>query len=164
MLPVKTISKEQRFRWNALAKAVLVCAVLGVLGATVLALADDLVCSGRLGFRFCSTPLLATLAVAAIPLGVLRVLVVAELVLGTRYRVVLAVAAAFAFAVAVLLWARSPIQLATVYLVFNWTFVALYAGAMLRSQGRASGTLASYLALVLRAGRMLASQVRFTGR
>jgi O-antigen/teichoic acid export membrane protein len=132
MLPVMNLSgSEVNLRRAAMLKAVLACAVLAAAGAGVLWLGGDVACNDRYGIRFCSPGLLALLGLAAIPLAVLRVLVVGGLALRGQRQVILCAAALVAFTVLMLVRVGSITELAVTYLAFCWLFTALYAGAML---------------------------------
>jgi O-antigen/teichoic acid export membrane protein len=143
MLPVMNVSvKEVHLRRAALIKAILTCAFLSAGAVAALGLGGDLVCNDRFGIRFCSPGLLTALALAAIPLAVLRVLVVAGLALGSGRHVLLCAGALIAFAAIIVFCVRSPTELAVAYVIFCWLFATLYAAAMhlgLRSPFRARG-------------------------
>jgi O-antigen/teichoic acid export membrane protein len=111
---------------------------LGVVGWLVLTVGSGLVCSSRFGLQFCDNTLLYTLALAAIPLGALRVLIVAGLAKGYNWQPLLQLfAVAALFAVALVLPSR-PLVLADLYLVVAWALFVLYvlvlSISLLRSQ------------------------------
>jgi len=131
MLPVMAASGQTRTVGRiALIKALAVCAVFGAAGATVLYLGRDAACNSRLGLRSCSPPLLIVLALAAIPLGMLRVMVVAGLALGRNNETLASALALIAAAIALFVWGSSAEALAQVYLACCWGFLALYAFTM----------------------------------
>jgi hypothetical protein len=113
-----------------LIKALAVCAVFGAAGAAILYLGRDVACNSRFGLRSCAPPLLIVLALAAIPLGMLRVLVVACLALGHRNEMLAPALALIAAAIALLVWGSSAEVLAEVYLACCWGFFALYGFTM----------------------------------
>jgi O-antigen/teichoic acid export membrane protein len=131
MLPVINVAaREGRRRRPAFWKAFAVCGLVGAAGAAVLSFGGELACNERFGIRFCSPWLLAVLAFAAIPLGMLRILVVAGLAVGDqRHSVVPAIAVA-AFVAVAFAWGRSPDELAMIYAVFCWAFMLLYGATM----------------------------------
>jgi O-antigen/teichoic acid export membrane protein len=139
MLPVMAASGQTRAVGRiALIKALAVCAVFGTVGAAVLYLGRDVACNSRLGLRSCAPPLMIVLALAAIPLGMLRILVVACLALGYKSEMLAPALALIAVAIALVVWGSSAEALAGVYLACCWGFLALYALAMSFGMRRAS--------------------------
>jgi O-antigen/teichoic acid export membrane protein len=131
MLPVVAGSEQTRTVGRiAMIKAFALCAVFGAAGAAILFLGRDVVCNTRLGLRSCSSPLVMILALAAIPLGMLRVLVVANLALGRKNEMLAPALALIAAAIALFGWGSSPEALAEVYLACCWGFLALYGLTM----------------------------------
>jgi O-antigen/teichoic acid export membrane protein len=127
MLPVMSVAgAEWQPRRNALLKALGLCSSLSALGVAVLMAGSELICNDRFGIRFCSTGLLATLALSAIPLALLRVLIVAGLALPTQHHVIFPGLAVLAFTVISLAWIRTPDGLAFVYTGFCWLFLMIY--------------------------------------
>src|SRR5262249_11039958 len=119
MLPVMSVAGgEWQPRRNALLKALGLCSSLSALGVLVLTAGGELICNDRFGIRFCSTGLLATLALSAIPLALLRVLIVAGLALPTQHHVIFPGLALLAFTMISLAWIRTPDGLGLVYTVF----------------------------------------------
>jgi O-antigen/teichoic acid export membrane protein len=138
MLPVMAASGQTRAVGRiALIKALAVCAVFGAAGAAILYLGRDVACNSRFGLRSCDPPLLIVLALAAIPLGMLRVLVVACLALGHKNEMLAPALALIAAAIALLVWGSSAEALAEVYLACCWGFLVLYAFTMSFSLRRA---------------------------
>ena len=139
MLPVLAASGQPRaVARRAVIKALAVCAVFGAVGAAVLIIfGRDGACNTRLGLRSCSPPLLIVLALAAIPVSVLRVLVVASFALGGKNEVLIPVLALIATAIALFVWGSSAETLAEVYLACCWGFLALYSFTMLFGLHRA---------------------------
>jgi O-antigen/teichoic acid export membrane protein len=138
MLPVLAASGQPRaVARRAVIKALAVCAVFGAVGAAVLYFGRDGACNTRLGLRSCSPPLLIVLALAAIPVSVLRVLVVASFALGGKNEALIPVLALIATAIALFVWGSSAETLAEVYLACCWGFLALYSFTMLFGLHRA---------------------------
>jgi hypothetical protein len=109
------------------------CAALGAVPAAVFWFAGELVCDARFGVRFCSPTLLTILALSAIPLGMLRVLVIAGLRLPVRGAVILSICALAGIALMILSSGTSPYDLAIIYAASTWTFLLIYgAAAMFR--------------------------------
>ena len=132
MLPVMTASERTRaVGVTAVVKALIVTGVAGTAGAAALYFGRNAACNTWLGLRFCSTELLTTLAIAATPLGMLRVLVVASLAAGRSDMVLVAIPALIAVAAAIFIRGTSTATLAEIYLVCCWGFLILYACAML---------------------------------
>jgi O-antigen/teichoic acid export membrane protein len=145
MLPVMAASSEgQQFGKVALIKALGFCAVVAAAGAGVLYLGSGLACNSSLGLRFCAPTLLTILALAAIPLGMLRVLVVACLAVGRKDHIVVPILGVIAVAVALLLSDASPERLAEAYLACCWVFLGFYAVTMLFGLRSAGATRSSF--------------------
>lgn len=133
MLPVLTASTELwRGRRTALLKAFVVCAGIAVVGAAVLSFGRSLACHEGMGIRSCNTDLLVWLALAAIPLSLVRVLVVAGLATGNRRHALVPALAIVAFAGLAVAWAHSPLQLGLLYCAFCWLFIVVYGLATSR--------------------------------
>jgi len=111
----------------SLVKALLAVTVLAGMGALVLGLGRGLVCSSRFGLRFCDPGLMKTLALAAVPLCVLRVLVVGSLALAANWRPLLQLVGILLVGVSAALLPTGPATLATLYLyaALALTFVYL---------------------------------------
>jgi hypothetical protein len=92
-----------------------------------------------MGIHSCNTDLLVWLALAAIPLSLVRVLVVAGLATGNRRHALAPALAIVAFAGLAAVWAHSPLQLGLLYCVFCWLFIAIYGLAA--SRGLQTGEL-----------------------
>jgi O-antigen/teichoic acid export membrane protein len=128
MLPVVSTWGEERAQVRtALLKALGVALFLSIAGAAVLILGRDLACNDQFGIRFCATPLVTMLAVAAIPVSLSRVLVVASLALERQIRIVAPSLVLLVFAALVLLRTPSPPMLAGLYMTICWIFVLTYA-------------------------------------
>lgn len=124
MLPVmKAMGGNERPRTAAFLKAIAICAVFSVAGAALLFYSGNLVCNERFGIRFCSPSLLGILALSAIPLGLIRIQVVARLALDNRRHFIFPFVALFAFGLLTVIWIRSPEALASTYATFCWLFV-----------------------------------------
>ena len=115
-------------------KAVIAVTLLAILGAAVLELAGEVACGGRFGLRSCEVDLLNVLALTAIPLCLLRVLVVSNLAVDRSWRpllqaVVLALVASLAIGLR-----GGPRDLAVIYLLACTGGVLLYivAGVVAR--------------------------------
>jgi hypothetical protein len=67
-------------------KAVITVSLLATLGAVILELGGGMACGGRFGLRSCELDLLHVLALSAIPLCLLRVLVVSSLAVDRSWR------------------------------------------------------------------------------
>ncbi len=133
MLPVMSQVAGDKLRHVAIGKSLALCAVLGVAPTAVFWLAGELVCDARFGVRFCSPTLLTILALAAIPLGMLRVLVIAGLQLPARGAIILSACALAGTALIILSSVSSPRDLAVAYAASTWTFLLIYgAAAMVR--------------------------------
>jgi O-antigen/teichoic acid export membrane protein len=110
----------------SIAKAVVICLGAGIAGWAALSLSSPLVCNSRIGLRFCQGGLLETLALAAAPLGALRVLVVSNMALGKRWRSLVQLAALALFLVLALTFAHDAERLAEQYLAACWGLMLLY--------------------------------------
>jgi O-antigen/teichoic acid export membrane protein len=131
MLPVINLAgREKRRRRPAFWKALAVCGLLGSAGAALLSAGADLTCDQRFGIRFCSPWLLTMLAFAAIPLGMLRVLVVAGLAVGHQWHFVVTGLALAAFMPVAFVGGRTPQALAAIYAGFAWASVLLYGATL----------------------------------
>jgi len=128
MLPVmNAFHGDHRSRQIAVLKALFVCAFFGTAGALVLSYGSGLACNERFGFRFCSPQLLTILALSSIALGVTRVLLVAGLALGNQRPLLVPAFMLVLFAVAAFIWGRQPENLAIIYTLFCWLFLAVYS-------------------------------------
>jgi O-antigen/teichoic acid export membrane protein len=123
----------------ALLKAVAVTGALAAGGAAVLWLGADVVCDQRFGVRYCAPSLIGTLALAAVPLTLLRLLIVARLALGLGVRLLLPFAVAAAGAAMMLSVAATPAGLAEIYVAACWAVPGTYLlAACLRGLRRRS--------------------------
>jgi len=118
----------------AIVKAVMAVLGLAIFGAAVLWLGGGIACGSRLGIRFCDLSLMTVLALAAIPLAMLRLLVVSNLALGAGNRPVLLTLGVVAFALIAALGARGDVHhLAALYLAVSSGAMVLYLAADLVS-------------------------------
>ena len=121
----------------AIVKAVTTVFVLSSCGALVLWLGSDLACGSRFGIRFCEPPLMALLAAAAVPLAVMRVLVVTSLALKFTRRAMLQVWAVGLMVVLSLFATQGDLyRLAVIYLVVCAGTMFVYFGIELWSRPR----------------------------
>ena len=138
LLPVVAVRYQagESSRW-AIVKAVMTVFVLGSCGALVLWFGSDLACSSRFGIRFCEPGLMALLAAAAVPLAVMRVLVVTSLALKfTRRTMLQAWAIGLMVAISLLATQDDLYRLATIYLVICAGTMFMYFGIELWSRPR----------------------------
>jgi O-antigen/teichoic acid export membrane protein len=127
MLPVMASSSgERRPQHQAFIKAIAVCAAMGVAGATVLWAGGDLACNDRIGIRFCSTPMLTVLSLSAIPLALIRVLVVAGLAVDRHSHILAPAFTLVVFGLTAKIFAHAPERLAVMYAVLCWLLLAIY--------------------------------------
>jgi O-antigen/teichoic acid export membrane protein len=127
MVPVMSAAGEDwRHRRIALLKAFGLSGSVSAIGLAVLMAGGELICNDRFGIRFCSPGLLTTLALSAIPLALLRVLIVASLALPTQRHVIFPGLALLAFTMVSFAWIRTPDGLAFVYTGFCWLFLMIY--------------------------------------
>ncbi len=121
----------------AIVKAITTVFVLGGCGALVLWLSSDLACSSRFGIRFCDARLMALLAGAAVPLAVVRVLVVTHLALKFTRRAMLQGLAVGLMVVLSMFAAQGDVySLATIYLVVCAGTMLAYLGIEVLSRPR----------------------------
>jgi O-antigen/teichoic acid export membrane protein len=127
MVPVMSAAGEDwRHRRIALLKAFGLAGSVSAIGVAVLMAGGELICNDRFGIRFCSPALLTTLALSAIPLALLRVLIVASLALPTRRHIIFPGVALLVFTMVSFAWIRTPDGLAFVYTGFCWLFLIIY--------------------------------------
>ncbi|MGO8914942.1 MAG: hypothetical protein ACLQJR_03440 [Stellaceae bacterium] len=107
-------------------KAVLVCLAAGVMGWAVLTLGNPLICNSRFGLRFCEGGLLELLALAAMPLGALRVLVISNMATGRRWRSLVQLVALAVFPLVAMAFPGGAARLAEQYMAASWGLMALY--------------------------------------
>jgi len=129
ILPVVvSIKIEGRDTLLAVQKAVSTAFALGLSGFIVLWIGSDMVCSAPYGIRFCNASLMMVLAGAAVPLGVVRAWITADLARG-RYWIshlsfaAIAVFAALTYSIGGATWADGA-KIATAYLVCCWGLLA----------------------------------------
>jgi O-antigen/teichoic acid export membrane protein len=152
ILPVViSIQGEGRDTSQAVMKAIVAAFGLGAVAFAVLWPASDLVCGSLYGIRFCSVPLMLTLAAAAVPLSVIRTLVTADVAHGRYWLPHLPFVAIVAFA-GLLTLARAPgqagdLHLATIYLfscwglLVCWVFAGVFRGRLLARSKSPPSTL-----------------------
>ncbi|MBV8535367.1 MAG: hypothetical protein JO128_07235, partial [Alphaproteobacteria bacterium] len=111
----------------SIAKAIVVTVAFAVAGALVLIAGGSLACGSRYGLRFCDTGLMDVLALAAVPLCLVRIFVVSSLATRHRRIPLIQIAAVAAFFAAALTATHDGQGLAQVYLVTSACFMAAYA-------------------------------------
>jgi O-antigen/teichoic acid export membrane protein len=139
MVPVMSATADDwRHRRIALLKAFGLSGGVSAIGVAVLMTGGELICNDRFGIRFCSPGLLTTLALSAIPLALLRVLIVASLALPAQRHVIFSGLAVVAFTVITLAWIRTPDGLAFIYTGFCWLFLMIYGAVTMTGLRRRS--------------------------
>jgi len=106
-------------------KTIGAAATFASLGAIVLWLGAPQVCGGRYGIQYCDVPIMGLLAVSAIPLVILRVLVVANVSYKQRGIAELMYAAVAVFVFCALRISRDAHALAAVYCLCCWGALGL---------------------------------------
>jgi O-antigen/teichoic acid export membrane protein len=134
ILPVViSIQGEGEDTSQAVMKAIFAAFALGAAAFVVLWLGSDLACGAPHGIRFCTSPLMLLLAVAAVPLSVIRTLVTADVAHGRYWLPHLPFFALAVFAAAMTLTKVSGpaenLHLATTYLYSCWGLLAVWAVA-----------------------------------
>jgi hypothetical protein len=132
---VAQTAADASVRASALKGAVAALA-LGALGWVALTVGEDFVCDGRFGLSSCNGTLLRTLALAAVPLGMLRVFIVTSLASGARWQPIVQLLGLSVFSVVALQLPRGAYALAWQYLVACWSLPVLYAVVVLSTRHR----------------------------
>jgi hypothetical protein len=123
-----SIRSEGRDTLLAVQKALSTALALGLSGFLVLWFGSDVVCSASYGIRFCNASLMLILAAAAVPLGVVRAWISADLARG-RYWIshlpyaAIPIFAATAYAPGEPRWIDGT-KIATAYLYCCWGLLA----------------------------------------
>lgn len=117
LLPVVVArAKAAESTWPSMFKALTAVVVLATAGVLVLNAGGGLVCNSRLGLRFCDIDLMAILSLTAIPLCVLRVLVVGSLALTANWLPMLQLLGIVLVATLAMLLRHGTCALAMIYL------------------------------------------------
>ncbi len=111
-------------------KGVVAALGLGVAGWAVVTAGAPIACNGRLGLQFCEPSVLTMLAIAAVPLGVLRVLILASLATRARWHTLVPLIGLSVFGIIAVRWPLDPRHLASVYAVACWGVLACYVAVM----------------------------------
>jgi hypothetical protein len=126
MIPVMThIEGATVARRVVTLKAIGTALAFGPLGVIVLWLSSSQVCGGHFGIQYCDIPTMNLLALSAIPLIILRILVVADASYKRHSIAVLIYAAVAVFIVAALRASSAAYTLAAIYCLCCWQALAL---------------------------------------
>ena len=127
---VVSIQGEGRDTSRAVKKAIAAAFGFGAAAFVVLWAGSDMVCGSAHGIHFCNSPLMLVLAVAAVPLSVIRTLVTADLAHGRYWLLHLPFVVIVTFAIVIQLTAiPGPIErshLAWTYVFACWGLLLLW--------------------------------------
>jgi hypothetical protein len=127
MLPVVAhIRSEARSVRAAILKSAGAALAMGIVSIGILWVASGAVCGGHYGIRSCDPSLMLMLMLAAIPVSVLRVLMVADASIRRYWGIALSVGGAMLFSIVALLRETTAFNLASEYMIVCGASLSAY--------------------------------------